>query len=84
MKPLINLPLDYESLAHPIYDNFDKELKSIIIQIFLSINVRRYALLETDLTLDKLLAKGRVFEVSDIQATESKKPFNPHRSRRSP
>ena len=51
------------------FDDLAKELKSVIIQNCLSKRLRRYALLETDLTLDKLLGKGRAFEISDIQAT---------------
>ena len=51
------------------FEDLDRELKSVIIQNCVSKRLRRYALLETDLTLDKLLAKGRAFEVSDLQAT---------------
>ena len=51
------------------FDDIHRELKSVIIQNCSSKRLRRYALLETDLTLDKLLAKGRAFELSDIQAT---------------
>ena len=51
------------------FADLDKELKSVIIQNCFSIRLRRFALLEPDLTLDKLLAKGRAFELSDIQAS---------------
>ena len=51
------------------FADLDKELKSVIIQNCFSIRLRRFALLEPDLTLDKLLAKGTAFELSDIQAS---------------
>ena len=51
------------------FADLDKELKSVIIQNCFSKRLRRFALLEPDLTLDKLLAKGRAFEISDIQAS---------------
>ena len=51
------------------FADLDKELKSIIIQNCFSKRLRRFALLEPDLTLNKLLAKGRAFEISDIQAS---------------
>ena len=51
------------------FTDIGKEVKSVIIQNCLSKRLRCYALLELDLTLDKLLAKGRAFEVSKSQAT---------------
>ena len=49
--------------------DLDKEVKSVSIQNSNSKRLRRFALLETDLMLEKPLAKDRAFEVSDAQAT---------------
>ena len=51
------------------FTDAEKEVKSVIIQNFNSKRLRHFALLETDLTLEKLLAKGRAFGLSDAQAT---------------
>ena len=44
------------------FTSIDKEVKSAIIQNCLSKRLRRYALLDNELTLAKLLAKGRATE----------------------
>ena len=51
------------------FTSIDKEVKSAIIQNYSSKRLRRYALLFNELTLAKLLAKGRAFEPSESQAT---------------
>ena len=51
------------------FTSIDKEVKSAIIQNCSSKRLRRYALLDNELTLAKLLAKGRAFELSESQAT---------------
>jgi hypothetical protein len=51
------------------FANIDKEVKSAIIQNCLSKRLRRYALLDSEVTLAKILAKGRAFELSESQAT---------------
>ena len=51
------------------FTSIDKEVKSAIIQNCSSKRLRRYALLDSELTLAKLLAKGRAFELSESQAT---------------
>ncbi|CAB4020397.1 PREDICTED: uncharacterized protein LOC107336737 [Paramuricea clavata] len=51
------------------FENIDKEVKSAIIQNCLSKRLRRYALLDSEVTLAKILAKGRAFELSESQAT---------------
>ena len=51
------------------FPEINHEIKSVLIQNCLSKRLRRFALLETDLTLEKLLAKGRAFEISEAQAT---------------
>ena len=51
------------------FNDVDKEVKSAIIQHCVSKRLRRCALLDTEVTLNKLLAKGRAFELSESQAT---------------
>ena len=51
------------------FASIDKEVKSAIIQNCSSKRLRRYALLDNEVTLAKLLAKGRGFELSESQAT---------------
>jgi long-subunit acyl-CoA synthetase (AMP-forming) len=51
------------------FANIEKEVKSAIIQNSLSKRQRRYALLDSEVTLAKILAKGRAFELSESQAT---------------
>ena len=51
------------------FTEINTEIKSVIIQHCSSKRLRTFALLETDLTLDKLLAKGCAFEISEAQAT---------------
>ena len=50
------------------FDNLQKELRSAVIQQCTLKRLRRYALREEDLTLDKLLSKARVLEASENQA----------------
>ena len=47
------------------FASIDKEVKSAIIQNCSSKRLRRYALLDNEVTLAKLLAKGRGFELSE-------------------
>ena len=51
------------------FTSIDKEVKSAIIQNCSSKLSRRYALLDNELTLAKLLAKGRAFQLSESEAT---------------
>jgi hypothetical protein len=51
------------------FASVDNEVKSAIIQNCSSKRLRRYALLDNEVTLAKLLAKGRAFELSESQAT---------------
>ena len=51
------------------FTNLDKELKSAVIQRCESKHLRRYGLRETDMTLEKLLAKARSLEISEEQAS---------------
>lgn len=57
------------------FASVDKEVKSAIIQNCLSKRLRRYALLDNEVTLTKLLAKGRAFELSESQATGIEQSF---------
>ena len=50
------------------FTEFDKELKSAVIQHCTSKPLRRYALREEGLTLDKLMSKARALEASEQQA----------------
>ena len=50
------------------FTDLEKELKSAVIQNCKSKQLRRYALREDDLTLDKLTAKARALEISERQA----------------
>ncbi|CAB4016774.1 uncharacterized protein K02A2.6-like, partial [Paramuricea clavata] len=61
--------LDTKLAATCDFENIDKEVKSAIIQNCLSKRLRRYALLDSEVTLAKILAKGRAFELSKSQAT---------------
>ncbi|CAB3998121.1 uncharacterized protein K02A2.6-like, partial [Paramuricea clavata] len=61
--------LDTFQLATCDFENIDKEVKSAIIQNCLSKRLRRDALLDSEVTLAKILAKGRAFELSESQAT---------------
>ena len=56
--------------AHCEFHDLEKELKSAIVQNCLSKPLRRYALREEKLTLDKLLSKARSLEASEIQARD--------------
>ncbi|CAB4004791.1 Hypothetical predicted protein [Paramuricea clavata] len=58
------------------YENIDKEVKSAIIQNCLSTRLRRYALLDSEVTLAKILAKGRAFELGESQATGIENAFD--------
>lgn len=51
------------------FTNLDKELKSAVFQHCTSKRLRRYALREDDMTLDKILSKARALEASETQAT---------------
>ena len=51
------------------FADLDKELKAAVIQHCQSKQLRRYALREDDLTLDKLLSKARALEASERQAS---------------
>ena len=53
----------------------DIEVKSAIIQHCTSKRLRRFAFLETDVTLANLLAKARALEASEIQATGIENTF---------
>ena len=50
------------------FTSVDDEVKSTIIQNCQSKRLRRYALIEPEITLAKLIAKGRAYELSEIQA----------------
>ena len=50
------------------FAELEKELKSAVIQHCRSKQLRRYALREEELTLDKLLSKARALEASEHQA----------------
>ncbi|CAB4033104.1 Hypothetical predicted protein, partial [Paramuricea clavata] len=60
------------------FENIDKEVKSAIIQNCLSKRLRRYALLDSEVTLAKILAKGRAFELSEsqVQISVNTSPIN--------
>ena len=60
--PLRKLSLNCE------FQDVDSEIKSAIIQNCTSKSLRRFALRETDLTLDALLSKARSLEMSETQA----------------
>ena len=51
------------------FTDLDKELRSAVIQHCESKHLRRYGLRESDMTLEKLLAKARSLEVSEKQAS---------------
>ena len=53
---------------HCEFTDFDKELRSTFIQHCKSKRLRRFALREDELTLDKLPSKARVLEASENQA----------------
>ena len=50
------------------FPDLDRELKSAVIQNCTSKRLRRYALREDDMTLDKILSKARSLEASESQA----------------
>ena len=54
--------------VHCEFPDLDRELKSTVIQNCKSKRLRRYALREDDMTLDKILSKARALEASEIQA----------------
>ena len=54
--------------VHCEFTNLKKELKSAVIQQCTSKRLRRYALREDDMTLDKILSKARALEASESQA----------------
>ena len=51
------------------FTDSDVEVKSAIIQHCTSKRLRRYAFMETDVSLSNLFAKARALETSEIQAT---------------
>ena len=53
---------------HCEFTDLDKELKSTVIQHCKSKHLRRFALREDKLTLDKILSKARVLETNENQA----------------
>ena len=55
--------------VHCEFGNVDKEIKAAIIQNCTSKRLRRYALREEDMTLEKLLSKARALETSEVQAS---------------
>jgi hypothetical protein len=55
--------------AHCEFTDLNKELKSAIIQNCQSKRLRKFGLREEDMTLEKLLAKARVLEASERQAS---------------
>ena len=68
-------------VANCNFTNIDNEVKSTIILNCQSKRLRRYALIEPDITLAKLIAKGRAYELSEIQASgieQSLAPLNVH------
>ena len=54
---------------HCEFHDLDKELKATLIQNCSSKRLRRFALREEDVTLEKILAKARALEASESQAT---------------
>ena len=54
---------------HCEFNDVEKEIKAAVIQNCLSKRLRRYALREEDMTLDKILAKACALESSEVQAT---------------
>ena len=66
MKPLISLLLVFAS--HCEFTDLNRELKLAVIQNCTSKRLRRYALREDDMTIDKILAKARALENSEKQA----------------
>jgi transposase InsO family protein len=61
------------------FDDVKKEVKSAIIQNCLSKRLRRYALRESGITLDDLLAKARSLEASETQATGMEEKLPAHK-----
>ena len=59
------------------FHDTSQEIKSAIIQHCLSKRLRRYALREEELTLDKLIAKARSLEISETQATGIEETLQP-------
>ena len=55
--------------AYCEFPDLDRELKSAIIQNCHSKRLRRFALREEALTLESLLSKARLLEISESQAT---------------
>ena len=51
------------------FHDVSREIKSTVIQNCSSKRLRRYALRETDITLDHLIAKARSLEISEAQAS---------------
>ncbi|XP_064475331.1 uncharacterized protein K02A2.6-like [Ornithodoros turicata] len=60
------------------FTDVDKELLSQIIEGTTSQRLRRTALRETDVTLDKVLATGRSLENAEVQATSIENPAQSH------
>ena len=56
--------------AHSEFANLEKEIMATIIQNCISKTLRRFALREEKLTLDKLLSKTRVLDASEAQAKD--------------
>ena len=54
--------------VHCEFPDLDRELKLAVIQNCMSKRLRRYALREDDMTLDKILSKARALEASKTQA----------------
>ena len=54
---------------HCEFNDVEKEIKATVIQNCLSERLRQYALREDNVTLDKILAKARALESSEVQAT---------------
>ena len=54
--------------VHCEFPDLDRELKSAVIQNCMSKRLRRYALREDDMTLDKILSKAWALEASKTQA----------------
>ena len=62
--------------VHCEFADIDRELRSMIIQNCKSKHLRRYALREDDLTLEKLLAKARALEESERLASGMEQSSN--------
>ena len=64
---------------HCEFNDVEREIKAAIIQNCTSKQLRRYALREDDMTLDKILSKARSLENSEVQASgmEETRSFAP-------